>query len=457
MHERRCEPRPGARRRNALDEEPAPSAGSVLGSSRGRRRFLRADDAAPGARRYARSTVDTYIAGPGSRPTRPGRAQRLGVELTIGLIVFALTLVLLSNLHEEGDRTLDALGIVLGGLASLPLVLRRSFPLGVFVVTASASAALNALGYPPGPPLGPTLALFFLGLHPAETRGGRRLTAAVVVLFYLLHFAAVTVGQGGDAPVVEPLFGIILWGGAWVVGDRIRLRRERMASLAERALRAEQDAEREGRLAVAEERMRIARDLHDSAGHAINVILVQAGAARLHAEQDPERTRAALSTIEDVARETVTEIDRLVGSLREDGATDTAEHGVDPPLTLAAVATLVEQHRANGLEVELRVEGDQRPLPRAVDGAAYRMLQEALTNAAKHGGTSARVEILYRPRELTLAVTNPAGPAGAEEPAGHGLVGMRERAQLLGGRLAVERADATFAVRAELPYEAEER
>ena len=85
------------------------------------------------------------------------------------------------------------------------------------------------------------------------------------------------------------------------------------------------------------------------------------------------------------------------------------------------------------------------------------MLQEALTNAAKHGGTSARVEILYGPRELTLAVTNPAGPAGAEEPAGHGLVGMRERAQLLGGRLAVERADGTFAVRAELPYAAEER
>ena len=415
------------------------------------------DDAAPGARRYARSTVDTYAAGPGSRPLRPGRAQRLGVDVTIALGAFVLTLVLLSGLHEEGDRALDALGVVLGGLASLPLVFRRRFPLGVFVVTASASAVLSAIGYPPGPPVGPTLALFFLGLHPAETRGGRGLTAAVIVLLYGLHFAGVAVGQDGDAPVVEPLFGIVLWGGAWVIGDRIRLRRERMAALAERARLAELDAEREGRLAVAEERMRIARDLHDSAGHAINVILVQAGAARLHADQDPERAREALTTIEDVARETVTEIDRLVGSLRENGAAEAADHAVDPPLTLAAVTALVDRHRANGLDVELDVEGAERPLPRAVDQAAYRILQEALTNAAKHGGAAARVEIAYDPRALTLAVTNPSSGGGVDDPPGHGVVGMRERALLLGGRLDVERGDGTFRVRAELPYEAEER
>jgi signal transduction histidine kinase len=400
--------------------------------------------------------VDLYATGPGSLSRRPGWAQRLGIDLAIALVVFAFSLLLLANMGEEDERALDALGVVLAGLAAFPLVFRRRFPLGVFVATASATVALSASGYPPGPPLGPTLALFFLGLHPAETRGGRRLTAAVVVLFYLLHFGAVTIGQDGDGPGAAPLLGILLWGGAWVIGDRFRLRRERMAALAERARRAEQDAEREGRLAVAEERMRIARDLHDSAGHAINVILVQAGAARLHAEQDPERARAALSTIEDVARETVTEIDRLVGSLREDGAPAAAEH-VDPPLTLAAVAALVERHRANGLEVELGVEGEQRPLPRAVDLAAYRILQEALTNAAKHGGAEARVEISYGPRALTLAVTNPAGHARADEPAGHGLVGMRERALLLGGRLVVERDEGTFGVRAELPYATEDR
>jgi signal transduction histidine kinase len=398
--------------------------------------------------------VDTYAIGPGSRPRRPGRAQRLGIDLTIAVVVFALTLVLLSNLHEEGDRTLDALGVALAALAAFPLVFRRRFPLGVFVVSASATVALSAIGYPPGPPLGPTLAVFFLGLHPAETRGGRGLTAAVVVFFYLLHFGAVTIGQDGGGPGVEPLLGILLWGGAWVIGDRFRLRRERMAALAERARRAEQDAEREGRLAVAEERMRIARDLHDSAGHAINVILVQAGAARLHAEQDPKRAREALTTIEDVARETVAEIDRLVGSLRENGAPDDR---VDPPLTLAAVTALVERHRANGLHVELRVGGEERPLPRAVDQAAYRILQEALTNAAKHGGAPARVEIVYGPSSLRLAVVNPPDRADAGGPPGHGVVGMRERALLLGGRFDVERGGGSFRVRAELPYGAEER
>ncbi|MGH3022971.1 MAG: sensor histidine kinase [Gaiellaceae bacterium] len=384
------------------------------------------------------------------------RAQRVGVDLAIALAVFAFSLVLLANMGEEGDRALDAPGIVLAGLAAFPLVFRRRFPLGVFVLTASATVALSASGYPPGPPLGPTLALFFLGLHPADTRGGRRLTAAVVVLLYLLHVAAVTIGSDGDGPGVEPLFGIILWGGAWVVGDRIRLRRERMAELAERARRAERDAEREGRLAVAEERMRIARDLHDSAGHAINVILVQAGAARLHAEQDPERTRVALATIEDVARETVAEIDRLVGSLRENGAPEAAEDGVDPPLSLAAVTALVARHRANGFEVELRLEGERHALPRAVDQAAYRILQEALTNAAKHGGAPAHVEIAYEPRALTLEVANPAGE-GADAPPGHGIVGMRERALLLGGGFEAGRGEGTFRVRAELPYAAEER
>jgi signal transduction histidine kinase len=398
------------------------------------------------------------MSGPGSLSRRPGWARRLGIDLAITLAVFAFSLLLLANMGEEGDRALDAPGVALAALAAFPLVLRRRFPLGVFVVSASATVTLSASGYPPGPPLGPTLALFFLGLHPAETRGGRRLTAAVVVLFYLLHVGAVTIGQDGGGPGVEPLLGIVLWGGAWVIGDRFRLRRERMAALAERARRAEQDAEREGRLAVAEERMRIARDLHDSAGHAINVILVQAGAARLHAEQDPERAREALSTIEDVARETVTEIDRLVGSLRDDGAREAGGLPVDSPMTLAAVETLVERHRTNGLDVELRVEGERRPLPRAVDQAAYRILQEALTNAAKHGrGAAARVEIAYAPRVLVVGVSNPSGPVESDTSAGHGLVGMRERAQLLGGRLVVERGERTFAVRAELPYAEEDR
>ncbi|HZA77742.1 MAG TPA: histidine kinase, partial [Acidimicrobiales bacterium] len=331
------------------------------------------------------------------------------------------------------------------------LVLRRRFPLGVFAASAIAVVVLSASGYPPGPPLGPTLALFFLGLHPAETRGGRRLTAAVVVLFYLLHFGAVTIGND-DGPGAAPLLGILLWGGAWVIGDRFRLRRERMAALAERARRAEQDAEREGRLAVAEERMRIARDLHDSAGHAINVIAVRAGAARLGHREDPDRSLQALEAIEEVARDTVDEIDKIVAALRDD--TTPAEPTEAPP-GLASVNSLVSHHTSAGLAVRVRTCGTQRLLTSSVDQAAYRILQEALTNASRHGTGTVSIDLAFGADALDVTVVNPVFDNGAAAPgSGHGLVGMRERAALVGGSLDAGRANGAFRVRACLPYDA---
>ena len=378
--------------------------------------------------------------------SRDGSGQRRGVaiDVAIAVVVFALTVALLAAIsHDATDdhRALDALGITLAAVASLPLVFSRRAPLAVFAVTTTASAVLNLLGYPPGPPLGPTVALFFVGLYPAGTRAGRGLTAATVVGLFLVHIGVTWIGDG-EFPVVAPLFGTVLWGGAWVIGDRVRMRRER-------ARERQQESERELRLAVAEERTRIARDLHDSAGHAINVILVQAGAARLLGESQPERARAAIETIEDVARETVGEIDRLVRGLREDGA----ERAVHPPVGLAALNALVERHRAAGLHVTVDVRGEERPLVPAVDQAAYRILQEALTNAGRHGGDRALVEVVYGPRALELTVANsvPVG-AAAEAVPGHGIVGMQERAHLLGGSLAAGLRGATFRVRAELPY-----
>ena len=145
---------------------------------------------------------------------------------------------------------------------------------------------------------------------------------------FVVHVGAVGYA-GDDFPTVPLLFGVVVWGGAWVLGDRVRLRRERIAELEERAERAERDAERERRLAAAEERTRIARDLHDSAGHAINVILVQAGAARLLGERDPARSRAALETIEEVARETSARSTSSCAALREE--TSVGERNVEPP------------------------------------------------------------------------------------------------------------------------------
>jgi signal transduction histidine kinase len=203
-------------------------------------------------------------------------------------------------------------------------------------------------------------------------------------------------------------------------------------------------------------RARIARDLHDSAGHAISVIAVRAGAARLRHQQDPERSLAALAAVEELARHTAAEIDQLVTNLREGGPANGAGSGVvEAPPGLASLGTLLMRQQAAGLEVTLDTVGVPRPLGAAVDQAAYRILQEALTNATRHGTGSARIELAFGEGAVQLSVTNPVPPRGAPRPGaggGHGLVGMRERATLLGGTLDAERAGGAFRVRARIPY-----
>lgn len=390
--------------------------------------------------------------------TAPNAAARLRTwlgspsagDLAVTVVAFGLTLALIGSAHGS-SRELDAGGVALAAAATLPLLARRRFPLGVFAVTTAASAAINGLDYALGPPFGPTVALFFVAADD-RTRDRLRETAAVVLGLFAVHVGA-TAAAGGGFPTSAILFGVVVWGGAWIIGDQLRQRRQRLADLVEQARRTERERERDRRLAAAEERTRIARDLHDSAAHAINVILVQAGAARLLQDRDPTAVRQALATIEDVARETVGEIDQLVRALREDGRRD----GVEAPTGLAAVGTLLERHRAAGLDVQLRVAGSRRPLPPALDQAAYRILQESLTNAARHGGGAAQVDLAYRRDGLELTVANPLRPEAETEGAGHGVLGMRERAELLGGRLEARRDGSSFRLHASLPYAAEER
>jgi signal transduction histidine kinase len=385
-------------------------------------------------------------AGPAKAPRlRLGGAPVLS-DVIVASVAFALTLAVLAGAHGSGRR-LDALGVFLAAVACFPLLARRWWPLGVFALTAAASATLSGLDYGHGPPFGPTVALFFVALD-ERTRARVARTAAVVVAMFGIHLAA-TAGATSGFPTIAVLAGIVIWGGAWMVGDQIRQRRRRRLEAAERLERAERDTARERRLAAAEERTRIARDLHDSAAHAINVILVQAGAARLLQQRDPGAAQAALSTIEDVARETIGEIDHLVRGLREDNGSPT----VEPPTGLAAVDTLVARHRAAGLAIDLQVEGQIRLLPRRLDQAAYRILQESLTNAARHGDGWAEVEVRFGEGQLDLTVSNtlPADPGGTAG-GGHGILGMRERASLLGGTLDAGLAGGRFMVRARLPY-----
>jgi signal transduction histidine kinase len=223
-----------------------------------------------------------------------------------------------------------------------------------------------------------------------------------------------------------------------------------VAELHERALRAERDAQRERLLAIAEERARIARDLHDSAGHAISLIAVRAGAARLRHQGDPDRSLQALEAIEHVARQTVEEIDQLVGTLREGGS---GPGPVEAPAGLASLDTLIAHHRATGLPVHLDVSGQPRSLGTAADQAAYRILQEALTNAARHGAGGAHVRLAFGDAAVELAITNPVRANGDPRGGGgHGLIGMRERATLLDGDLHAGRSNGTFRVRARIPF-----
>ena len=374
---------------------------------------------------------------------RIGRRQ-LVFDAVLAAAVFAFSLGAMSHgAFERSDRELDLLGGVLAALASLPLAARRRAPLPVLAAVTVATAALYGFRYGLGPPIGFAIALYTAAESRDETRP-RAWTFVLVASLVVLLGPHLVEGDFGP----ELLLGTVVWAAAWFAGDRTRLRRERLAELEERALRAEREAERERRLAAAEERTRIARDLHDSAGHAINVILVQAGAARLLQEQDPEGSRQALETIEEVARETLAEIDQLVRALRENGVAPT----VEPPPGLAALEALAERHRASGLEVEVAVDGSRRPLAPGVDQAAYRILQEALTNAARHGGGSAQVEVDFEANAVELTVTNPARPAVTAPRGGHGIVGMRERASLLGGSLDAGQSNGLFRVRARLPY-----
>jgi len=383
---------------------------------------------------------------------RPSSAALLDVLVAAVMLAGSLALLRHGGIgpSRPGSGELDLIGVVLAAGSTVPLIAWRRSPLGVFAVTAASGALLAGLGYRIDLLLGPTAALYLLAAsRQPQTPWTPRTTVTVAGL--LVAYLAAAAAAQRSFPASELLHTGLAWAVAWFAGERTRLRREQTAELSERALRAERDAERERLLAAATERARIARDLHDSAGHAISVIAVRAGAARLRHHQDPDRSLSALEAIEELARQTAEEIDQLVGTLREGGP---ANGVVEPPLGLASLDTLIAHQQAAGLKVTLDASGAPRPLGAAAEQAAYRILQEALTNAARHGAGSARIELAFGDAAVELAVTNPV-PAGAapRSGGGHGLIGMRERATLLGGNLDADRANGAFRLRARIPYQ----
>lgn len=249
------------------------------------------------------------------------------------------------------------------------------------------------------------------------------------------------------------VFAGLIAGSVWAGGVMVRISRGRAAQLADLATQLESEREEKARLAVAAERVRIARELHDVVAHSISVIAVQAGACRHTPQDDRQRTQEAFQAIESTARQALIEMRRLLGLLREQGELTTAA----PLPGMDNHAELIELARRAGLSVDVDVDGEARTLPTGIDLAAYRILQEALTNVRNHApGARAAVRIRYGSQDIEIEVRDDG--AGAEatrrraEGGGHGLIGMRERVALYGGEIdAGPLPERGFRVKARLP------
>jgi signal transduction histidine kinase len=280
--------------------------------------------------------------------------------------------------------------------------------------------------------------LYSLG---AQARG---VEAWLGVLGVLGTAAAFVVGDGAhDASDI--FFACAFVGSPWSVGVVVRLRGERERELRARNVALQEEAAR----AVADERARIARELHDVVSHAIAVTVLQARGGRKMIGRDDDALRRTLTAIEETNTSALADMRRLLRLLREtDGADDR-----EPAPSLERLDQLVDQVRASGLRVDVAVTGDPVPLPPGLDLSAYRIVQESLTNVLKHGGPGARarVQVDYAPAGLEISVTN-SGAVNGSSSGGQGLIGIRERASVAGGSVAAGPVEGGYAVRASLPY-----
>jgi signal transduction histidine kinase len=335
----------------------------------------------------------------------------------------------------HGERLVIA---VSGTVLAAAVAVRRRFPAAAGI-TAIAVANVVALAWRP-PSLVTYGVAWMCAVYALTVWTGSRPFAVGVAAFALPTLVARALGVGPSGGVEFVVIALVVM---LLVRQGIR-GRDRRAEMAER------ERELVAREAVVEERARIARELHDVIAHNVSMMVVQAGAERRVLDGANGSTREVLQTIEQIGRSALTEMRRLVGMLRSDG-----EDPLAPQPGLDDVATLVGQVREAGLPVELTVEGERRDLPAGIELSAYRIVQEALTNALKHaGGAHAQVSIRYGADSLELEILDDGRGGAAASNGGHGLVGMRERVALYGGRFdASRRPGGGFAVRAKLPIE----
>jgi len=344
----------------------------------------------------------------------------------------------------------DVVRYVAAVLATVPLAARRRWSGLVLVLVTTGDAVLIALGSHGPALIGVAFAIYMYAVNSPARLPLR--TPAVVASAMLAGALAAPGGPEWTALIAGP--AVVLVG--WFAGENARARR----LFAEQTLReaAERERQREQRIrqAAAEERLRIARELHDVVAHSMTVIAVRAGAARVLLDTEPEEARHALGIIETTSRRALREMRRLVGVLRQPDEPGEAE--LEPAPRLGQLDDLIHETSQAGVDVDVDITGNIRPLPEGIDVSAYRIIQEALTNVVRHAGpTTAHLHIRYRPDEVELELyddgptSNRHHTVSPTNGSGHGLVGMRERVALYHGHLIAEPTDTGYRVVARLP------
>jgi signal transduction histidine kinase len=397
----------------------------------------------------------------GDRQPRLRGVSTQAVDLGLVVVVAAAMALTISIAEEESaTRSTNVLAYLLGVSVAALLLLRRRWPLGVLLGSVGVLCVYYGLDYPAFSAAVPLAA----AAYSAAVAGYGLRAAAVLGAFVVVGGIVARLDEGeslADVLRASLITDAALLGAMLLLGEAVRSRRAWGEEVRARLRRTEQDREREADRRVQQERLRIAREMHDVLAHTIAAINVQAGVAADVLDDAPERARASLREIRRQSRDAVAELGATVGMLRE----GRSEAPRAPAPGLADIDAPLATARAAGVRVELAVIGTARPLPAAVDLTAYRIVQEALTNVVRHArATAASVDVRYRPDSIVLEVRDD-GSADANGTAavhaghdGHGLIGMRERAAAVGGKLEAGAVPGGgFRVQATLPTRAAPR
>jgi signal transduction histidine kinase len=375
-------------------------------------------------------------------------ARKYWFELAVALLAFVGLLELVVRRSAPGASSLS-FAVPAVAVLVLAVVARRRFP---FAGPAAYWLLASSISFVDWQLIPSMQSLFPVGMAVAFLLGNlRNALRSGVGLAIVLGGATLIVYKIPGHSTAELVFVPLEFGISWLAGYALRERAEQAEAAEVRATQAEREREAAARVAVAEERARIARELHDIVAHAVSVMVLQVGAVRHKLPQTLEDDRDALRRVEQAGRAALAEMRRLLGAMRREG--DDLELAPQPGLD--GLDSLLDDVGRAGLPVRLYVDGDPFPLPRAIDLSAYRIVQEGLTNSLKHARAShADVTVRYRPDELEVEVLDDGAGAVRDDGVGHGLVGIRERVKIYGGQMNAGTAPAGgFILNARLPLD----